>query len=366
MSTAADRVETDLMVTSRATSDLGPRGPARPRRDRGANGASLASAGTRRCIVSLHHSGASAHTAAAVLNGGGSRTTGGTRWTGRTVALVISEETAGADRGFAALYGEVRAARRMREIGELTQALTTGQLEVHYQPVVDMVSNDVASVEALVRWRHPARGLVSPHEFVPLAEECGLITELTELVARTVIEQVAAWTSAGHALRCAINLSGSSLADPSTSARLLLLLRAHARSITVEVSESVFCDAHAVAVLRQLAGYGIDIAIDDFGTGYSSLAVLKDLPASTMKIDRTFLCDIDADSRARAVVRAIVQLAHALGLDVVAEGVETESVATALRGQGVRLAQGFLYGRPMPAARLDEWLLARAAARNAA
>ena len=362
MFAAADRVETDPMVTSSATTDLAPH----RRRDLGTNGVSLASAGTRRRIVSLHDSGASAHTAAAALNGGGSRTAHGTRWTARTVAIVISEETAGAEPGFAAFEVEARAASRMRNIGELAQAITTGQLEVHYQPVVDIVSGDVASVEALVRWRHPTRGLVSPEEFVPLAEECGLITELTELVARTAIEQVAAWASAGRSLRCAVNLSGSSLADPAASARLVLLLRRHARSITVEVTEPVLCDTHAVTVLRQLAGHGIDIAIDDFGTGYSSLAALKDLPASTLKIDRMFLRDVDSDVRARAVVRAIVQLARALGLDVVAEGVETESVAVVLRGLGVRRAQGFLYARPMPAARLDEWLLARASTREVA
>ena len=354
------------MPTSSATSDLGPRPSDRRRRDRAASGASLATAGTRRCIVSLHDSGASAHTAAAALNGGGSRTTDGTRWTARTVALVISEETAGAEPGFTALDAEAGVARRLRNVGELAQAITTGQLEVHYQPVVDILSGEVASVEALVRWRHPTRGLVSPDEFVPLAEECGLITELTEFVARTAIEQVAAWALAGRTLRCAINLSGASLADPAASARLVGLLRRHARSITVEVTESVLCDAHAVGVLRELAAYGIDIAIDDFGTGYSSLAALKDLPASTMKIDRTFLCDVDTDARARAVVHAIVQLAHALGLDVVAEGVETEAVAAVLHAQGVRAAQGFLYARPMPADLLDKWLLARASARDAA
>ena len=359
---AAEDVETDPMFTSRAKFDVATHGRAR----RCHRAASLASAGTRRCIVSLHHSGASAHTAAAALNGGGSRTAEGTRWTARTVAIVISEEMAGVGPGFAAFDADALAARRLREVGELTQAIAAGQLEVHYQPVVDMVSGDVASVEALVRWRHPTRGLVSPDEFVPLAEECGLVTDLTELVARTAIEQVAAWSSAGRSLRCAINLSGSSLADPSASARLVTLLRSHARSITVEVTESVLCNAPAAAVLWKLAAYGIDIAIDDFGTGYSSLASLKDLPASTLKLDRTFLCDVDSDLRARAVVHAIVQLAQALGLAVVAEGVETESVAAALKDQGVRRAQGFLYARPMPAAQLDEWMLDRASAREVA
>ena len=350
------------------TSNHCPRGPARRRRRRDgtASGPSLASVGTRRCIVSLHDSGASPHTTAAALNGGGSRTTEGVRWTARTVELVVSAETAGAVPGFTAFEADALAARRTRNVGELAQALTTGQFEIHYQPVVDIVSGDVASVEALVRWRHPTRGLVSPEEFVPLAEGCGLITELTEFVVRTAIEQVAAWAAAGWPLRCAVNLSGSSLADPSASARLVALLGRHARSITVEVTESVLCDAPAVAVLRQLADCGIDIAIDDFGTGYSSLAALKDLPASTMKIDRTFLCDVDSDARARAVVRAVVQLAQGLGLDVVAEGVETDSVAAVLRDLGVRKAQGFLYARPMPAAQLDEWLLARASARGAA
>jgi len=348
------------------STSLDPRRPERRRRDRGASGGSLATAGTRRSIVSLHGSGASAHTAAAALNGGGSRTTDGTRWTARTVELVISEEAAGAEPGFTALDAEAQAARRLRSVGELTQAITTGQLEVHYQPVVDLVTGDVASVEALVRWRHPDRGLVRPDEFIPLAEECGLITDLTEFVVRTAIEQVAAWESAGRSIRCGVNLSGSSLADPSASERLMLLLRPHARSLTVEVTEAVLCDGHAVTVLRRLADLGVDIAIDDFGTGYSSLAALRHLPASTLKIDRAFLRDVDSDARSRAVVHAIVQLAKAFGRDVVAEGVETESVAAVLRGQGVRMAQGFLYARPMPAALLDEWLFARASARESA
>jgi EAL domain-containing protein (putative c-di-GMP-specific phosphodiesterase class I) len=312
-------------------------------------------------ILALHGAGASAHTAA-VLNRRGSRTTDGMRWTGRTVARVIASETRdlvvvpvrAADHQPA-----VRTACRMQDIAELAQAITTGQMEVHYQPVVDLVTGDVASVEALARWRHPSRGLVSPDEFVPLAETCGLITELTELVARTVVEQTAAWAQTGRPLRCAINLSAFSLRDRRAAARLVTLLCPHAQHVTVEITESSLADDQVVAVLRRLADHGVDVAIDDFGTGYSCLATLRELPAATLKIDRSFLRDLDTDHRACAVFEAILQLANALGLDVVAEGIETKAIAEMLRDRGVRKAQGFLYARPMTAADLETWLLAR-------
>jgi EAL domain-containing protein (putative c-di-GMP-specific phosphodiesterase class I) len=353
--------ESSGMPTDRKTTVLAARVPAR-RRDRRHD---LADAGARGRIVSLHRSGASAHTAAAALNGGGSRTVDGARWTANTVARVISDSVALTDDAGPATE-ETRMARRIRAVGELGQAITTGQLEVHYQPVVDMPTGDVASVEALVRWRHPTRGLVPPDQFIPLAETCGLMTELTEYVLRAAVAQIAVWAEIGLPLRCAVNVSAASLRDPLASAALVGMLRHHADAITVEVTESVLADRDTIAALCALADAGVDIAIDDFGTGYSCLATLKDVPATTLKIDRSFLRDVTNDPRAVAVVGAIVQLARSLGLDVVAEGVETEAVASLLRESGVRKAQGFLYARPTPPAELSAWLLGRALLRAVA
>ena len=310
-----------------------------------------------RQLMLLQGAGASMNTTAAALNGGGSRTSNGTRWTAATVAAVICAEAMDSREALVKAPDEaVRLADRLRAIGELGQAITTGQLEVHYQPVVDLVTGELLSVEALVRWRHPVRGLVAPDEFVPLAESCGLITELTEFVVRTAIDQTEEWAREGRPVRCAVNLSASSLCDARWSARLVALLRNRARYVTVEVTEGVLADERAIGVLRELAGYGIDVALDDFGTGYSCLAALRDLPLRTLKIDRSFLAGIDEDERAASVVAIVIQLAVVLGLDVVAEGIETEAVADVLRGYGVRKAQGFLFARPMPAAELAAWL----------
>jgi EAL domain-containing protein (putative c-di-GMP-specific phosphodiesterase class I) len=343
------------VITGRKTTVLAHRVPGRRRDHRH----DLADAGAREHIASLHGSGASAHTAAAALNGGGSRTTDGARWTAGTVARVIADAASGAGTPDPALAPDMLAARLVLAVGELSQAITTGQLEVYYQPVVDMPTGQVTSVEALVRWRHPVRGLVQPDEFIPLAEACGLMTALTEHVLRAAVRQTATWAAAGRPLRCAINVSVSSLRDPLASAELVSMLRDHADAITVEVTESVLADRVTVAALRGLADAGVDIAIDDFGTGYSCLATLKDVPATTLKIDRSFLHHITSDDRAMAVVEAIVHLADALGLDIIAEGVETEAVAGLLRTCGVRKAQGFLYARPAPAAELSSWLLGR-------
>ena len=257
----------------------------------------------------------------------------------------------------AALDGQ--ATDRLLYVAQLREAIAMGQMEVHYQPVVDMRTGQPTSMEALVRWRHPVRGLVSPEEFVGLAEQHGLISELTEFVVSTVAEQTRVWEGAGRCLPCAINVSVQCLVDPGCSERLVTALTALAGAVTVEVTESVFADERAVTVLERLAAGGVPCAIDDFGTGYSCLASLKDLPATTVKIDRSFVTDIEVDDRSFAVVEAILELAKALGLDVIAEGIQTAAAAARLREAGVISAQGFWFARPMPAGEFDTWLACR-------
>lgn len=247
-------------------------------------------------------------------------------------------------------------AGRLVRVTELRNALARGELDVHYQPVVNMRTGTVASVEALVRWHSPDYGMVLPGEFISLAEQSGLIDELTHFVVRTAGEQVRAWARAGRPLRCAINVSPRCLADPDVSEWLITELGALDGMLTVEVTESIFAERRAVAALRRLQAAGVQCAIDDFGTGFSSLASLRALPVSTLKIDRAFLADIGIDHRALAVIESIVSLADALGLDVIAEGIECESTAALLQQVGVVGAQGFWFARPMAADDLELWI----------
>lgn len=252
-----------------------------------------------------------------------------------------------------------QATDRLRQVAELRAGIAAGQLEVHYQPVVDLGTGVVTSVEALVRWRHPRRGPVPPIDFVGLAERSGLIGELTEAVLAAVGEQARAWARAGRSLPCAVNLSLRCLVDPDVTDRLVDTLASLAGAVTVEVTESVLADERAVVVLERLAAAGVPCAVDDFGTGFSSLAAVKHLPVTTLKIDRAFTRDIDRDDRDLALVRAIVEMARALGLDVIAEGVETEQAAARLRSARVPHGQGYWFARPMPAGDLEAWLTAR-------
>ena len=249
-----------------------------------------------------------------------------------------------------------RSADRLTRIGELREAIAERQLVVYYQPIIDLITGRPVSVEALVRWHHPERGVIPPGDFIRLAEESGLIAALTELVVSMVIEQIRTCTTLGHELTCAINVSSRCLTDPACSRRLLDALAPVATAVTVEVTESVMADARAVATLEQFAAAGISSAIDDFGTGYSSLATLKTLPTTTLKIDRALIRDIERDPRDVELARGAVWLARSFGLNVIAEGIETEGAAARLREVGVAQGQGFWFAQPMPAADLAAWL----------
>ncbi|RKS79944.1 diguanylate cyclase (GGDEF)-like protein [Motilibacter peucedani] len=239
---------------------------------------------------------------------------------------------------------------------DLALAAASGQLEVHYQPTVQLERGHVRGYEALLRWRHPERGLVPPSEFVPIAEESGLIGELTTYVLHTATAQAARWSEEiGRSVSVAVNLSPVDLAGADIVSRVTTALAAAglpAHQLTLEITEGVLVhDLRAVAAtLTELRSLGLRVAIDDFGTGYSSLSYLRQLPVDVIKIDRSFVSDLDGAGTSAVLVSSIVELARSLGLDVVAEGVETGAQASTLRDLHCPHAQGYLYARPVPAA----------------
>jgi diguanylate cyclase (GGDEF)-like protein len=253
--------------------------------------------------------------------------------------------------------------RRLAMATELRRAIADEALTVHYQPKVDVRTGLVTGVEALARWERPGLGMVSPDEFIPLAEHTGLIHPLTTLVLSTSLRQARAWETQGLDLSVAVNLSARSLADrllPGHVAELLEAEGADPTRLELEITESMIMadPTRAMSVLRRLNAMGVRLAIDDFGTGYSSLAQLKRLRAHTIKIDRSFVMQMSSDPSDAVIVRSIVELARNLGLTSVAEGVEDEQTLRALRGIGCDQAQGYHYSRPRPAEQLTPWLLA--------
>ncbi|MBS0444414.1 MAG: EAL domain-containing protein [Proteobacteria bacterium] len=243
---------------------------------------------------------------------------------------------------------------------DLRHAAELGQLQLHYQPKVDADRGQIRGVEALLRWNHPQRGMVSPGEFIPVAERFGLINALGLWVIEEACRQMAAWADDGLRMRVAINLSVHQLRDDDLVPSIRDALERHGvepSRLLCEITESVAME-DILATQRtfdRLARIGVFIAIDDFGTGYSSLSYLRQLPARQLKIDRSFVGDLETSSDARAVVDAVVRLAHALGLVVVAEGVETEGQRDILVKLGCDELQGYFYARPMPPATLLAW-----------
>lgn len=238
----------------------------------------------------------------------------------------------------------------------LHRALERSEFTVYFQPVVELETRRIVAAEALLRWRHPDLGLVSPAEFIPIAEETGLIHPIGQWITRAVCEQIRAWQHQGLRLvPVAINMSAQQFKQQNPAAeakRILLETGVDPACVTFELTESVIMkDAEAaVAMLQQFHAMGCGIAIDDFGTGYSSLSYLKRFPVSALKVDRTFVHDIPYDKDAAAIVAAVINLAHSLRLTVIAEGVETEAQLDFLREQGCDHVQGFLLGHPLPAA----------------
>ena len=227
---------------------------------------------------------------------------------------------------------------------------------MHYQPIFDIRRNEVAGVEALLRWNHPVRGLLPPSEFIQLAEENGVIVALGELVLRESCRQAALWNESrraagARALMMHVNLSPRQVADPTLLKKLVAILRETNFSpslLCLEVTEHTLMggSSNATKVLRPICNLGVHLSVDDFGTGYSSLANLRETPVETLKIDRSFVAGLGKSADGRAIVAAIVTIAHSLGLTAVAEGVETHEQLAILDAIGCDFAQGYLLGRP--------------------
>jgi EAL domain-containing protein (putative c-di-GMP-specific phosphodiesterase class I) len=254
-------------------------------------------------------------------------------------------------------------ARRLDLEAELRRALARDEFMLHYQPVVDLANCDVIGVEALVRWQHPDRGLVMPAQFVPLAEETGLILPLGRWVLQEACRQAAAWSaSRGSPLTVSVNLSARQLRVdlPDLVAVTLAGTGLDPTLLMLEVTESLqLFDTDATAdCLRRLAAMGVRIAIDDFGTGYSSLTHLHRFPVSVLKIDQSFVREFPADPRAVAVVRGIVQLGRTLNLATVAEGVEATDQRNRLLDAGCQYGQGYLFAKPVDPTEIEALLRA--------
>jgi diguanylate cyclase (GGDEF)-like protein len=252
--------------------------------------------------------------------------------------------------------------QRLALLGELRQALEANQLRLHYQPKVDLKTRSVVGAEALLRWPHPKRGLIPPAEFIPLAEHTGLIRPLTRWVISRAAEEAKVLERGGRALPIAVNVSARNLHDTRLLDDFGAALAEHdlpAERMQVEVTESaVMADpVRAGEVLQRLSGRGVRVSIDDFGMGYSSLGLLRRLPVTELKIDRTFVRGMVADgAEDTAIVRSTSELAHNLGLSVVAEGVEDQWTLDILGTFGCDQAQGFYIARPMAAGELVHWL----------
>ena len=244
---------------------------------------------------------------------------------------------------------------------DLRLAVERGQLQLHYQPKVAGASGRICGVEALLRWEHPVRGGVSPGVFIPIAERFGMINALGDWVIDEACRQMEEWAGQGIRMRVAINLSVHQLRGDAVAQRIGSALVRHgvdASQLLCEITESTAMeDVRATqAAFDALAALGVFLSIDDFGTGYSSLAYLRQLPARQLKIDRSFVSDIEANEDARAIVDAVIQLAHSLGLSVVAEGVENADQRTILLALGCDELQGYFFARPMPAQALLRWV----------
>ncbi len=257
---------------------------------------------------------------------------------------------------------------RLSLLGELRRGIEAGQLVLHFQPQADLLTGAVLGVEALVRWQHPVHGLLAPDEFIPLAESTGAIRPLTLAVLDGALAFAAERQAAGDPLTVAVNISAHSLIDPDLTDDVEKALSRHGvpgELLVLEITESsVMSDRErARTTLVRLAELGVALSIDDFGTGYSSLAYLHRLPVHELKIDRSFVADLSKTSN-DAIVTASIEMAHALGLRVVAEGVEDQATWERLASLGCTIAQGYHLCRPVPAAEFSAWLdLRRVAAR---
>lgn len=253
---------------------------------------------------------------------------------------------------------------RLALLGDLRKAIATQELRLYYQPKAELTTGQIRSVEALVRWQHPTHGFIPPDQFIPLAEQTGLIDPLTQWVLETAVRQCKRWLESGIELAVAVNLSTWNLRDaslPGIVARLLARYQVAPQLLCVEITESaIMADTeHTLQVLHQLFALGVRISVDDYGTGYASLSYLKNLPTEELKIDRTFVQHLTNDLSDQAIVRSTVNMAHSMGIRVVAEGVEDQAAWDLLVALHCDLAQGYYLARPLPPKDLESWFRAR-------
>src|SRR4051794_33329209 len=275
-------------------------------------------------------------------------------------------------RGFALFEAELdrHSPRRLALAGGMRHAINEGQIQLYYQPKADLRTGRIIGVEALARWDHPEFGIVGPSEFVPIAEQTGLITPLTSFVLDAAIRQVRTWQDSGLELSAAVNLSARSFLDTQLAVEIPRLLNrwgVDAELLELEITESMLMTepTRAEATLTRLSQIGLTLSVDDFGTGYSSLANLKRLPVDVIKIDKSFVMEMAVDASDAAIVRSTIDLAHNLGLRVVAEGVESEDAWRQLEARGCEYAQGYSLSRPLPADAATRLIRERGTARDA-
>ena len=251
--------------------------------------------------------------------------------------------------------------RHLELYRDLKKAVAEDELQLYYQPQIDLETGKVVSSEALMRWTHPVDGFISPGEFIPLAEKTGLITELSRWALKEAIGQCAQWQLAGNSVGVSVNLSCRCLTEPDMIdliAELLSSSGLEARQLTVEVTESLFMEQseQVIEALTRLRETGVLVSIDDFGTGYSSLSYLRKLPVDELKIDQSFIFPMAKSKQDQMIVHAIVELGTSLGFEIIAEGVEDGETGQILKEIGVHKAQGFHYARPMPFDNFCSWI----------
>ncbi len=281
-------------------------------------------------------------------------------------ADVAMYEAKAAQSGYACYARErdKHSLERLTLAGELSHALEAGEIEAHFQPKADAGSRRIVGVEALVRWQHPVRGLISPAEFVTVAEQAGLGRALTRRMLDLALKQIRVWRDAGFNLHVAVNTTVADLQDTQFPPEVAATLQAHGlppEALVLEVTENmVLADPVRVGdVLAQLGELGIGLSLDDFGTGFSSLTHLKSLPVGEVKIDRSFVGRMTTDPVDAAIVQATIQLAHSIGIRVVAEGIEDQVTWTSLVANECELVQGYALSRPLPAVDLETLLRAQ-------
>jgi diguanylate cyclase (GGDEF)-like protein len=278
------------------------------------------------------------------------------------VAMYVTKEArSGYEFYDAAAHEHRHDAGRLALIGELRRAMDETELVLYYQPKIDLATGQAKGVEALARWHHPERGLLSPDEFIPLAERSNLLRPMTLFLLDTALKQCNAWRMKGMDVSVAVNLSMQNMLDlrlPNDLARLLTSWRLPPGSLELEITESTIMGDHrrATTILTRLNNMGVKLTIDDFGTGYSSLAYLQQLPVGAVKIDKSFVMSMSEDPGNAMIVKSTIDLGHNLGLEVVAEGVEDNNVYDQLAALGCDYAQGYFLSRPLSPEKMTVWL----------